>query len=276
MSFLMLTLVLISCEEQQLNHASARNITTEAQQIGDICYNCVHDENRRYESSSRNQTSCRFFQQFRSQGVPERPLRQALMFYENNRSQFQNQRYISIADYSQNSTQKRFYILDLQTGNVRREKVSHGSGMRNGVARGDSSHNGMLDRCHHGNNINDRTNMTRAGFFQTQNFYQSTNNLAGWPPIDRSGSNGLRMRGLSPGVNEEALDVGVVMHGAYYNDLGPRMGRSYGCPAFESSVASSVLSTIRGGSLYYSYTPQCQELQSIVERQVQGWERMCG
>jgi hypothetical protein len=225
--------------------------------------------------------ACQYFRRFREQGVPEEPLKQALLFYSQNRDRFENDRYISIADYTQNSRNERFYILDMQTGQVRSEKVSHGSGNRNGVKVGDPNHDGMIDRCHHGSDINDRTNMTRAGFFETRNFYSSAshkdirNGVLEWPNLDRNGNNGLRMEGLSPGVNDEAMSSGVVMHGAWYNDVSATMGRSYGCPAFESDVAPSVLNTIRGGSLYYSYTPRCERLHSMVENQVRGWEGMC-
>ncbi len=254
---------------------------------GNICYDCNHAQEASIREANQavGGSACRHFSKFKRAGVPEEPLKQALFFYEKNKGRFNNQRYISIADYSQNSSRKRFYILDMQTGNVRKEKVSHGSGSRGGVKAGDPNHDGMIDRCHHGSNINDRTNMTRAGFFVTRNFYNSTSHkdrksvggrsVLEWPNLDSNGNNGLRMAGLSPGVNDEALGSGVVMHGAWYNDVAATMGRSYGCPAFESDVAPSVLKTIRGGTLYYSYTPRCSQLHAKVENQVRGWQGMC-
>ena len=83
------------------------------------------------------------------------------------------------------------------------------------------------------------------------------------------------MQGLTPGVNDEAFVSGVVMHGAWYNDLGSVMGRSYGCPAFQSNVAAEVLNKIKGGSLYYSYTPICKELHQKVLEQINGWKSFC-
>lgn len=232
---------------------------------------------------------CQHYQRFLNAGVPSTPLKQALLFFQENKDKFSNQRYISIADYSQHSNNERFFILDMQTGEVRSEKVSHGSGNRGGVNRGDARDDGMIERCHHGNNINDRENMTRAGFFATANFYQSGGHTdydsrcgrqREWPYLDSNGNNGLRMEGLSPGANDEAMGSGVVMHGAWYNTDGCRsdsigMGRSWGCPAFDPDVAGEVLNTIRGGTMYYSYTPICTELHAIVERQVNGWQGMC-
>lgn len=250
--------------------------------VGNINYHCTDQSSdllqlARFSSSN----TCEHFNRFTRAGVPEIPLRQALYFYEKNKHKFSKQRYISIADYSQRSDKKRFFILDMETGEVRKEKVSHGSGSRGSVKAGDPNHDGMIDRCHHGNNIRDRENMTRAGFFVTRDYYQSSkhtrmrNGVREWPYLDSNNNNGLRMEGLTPGVNDEAMSSGVVMHGAWYNDVSNIMGRSYGCPAFESSVAPSVLSILRGGTLYYSYTPLCRELHSLVEKQIEGWEGMC-
>lgn len=224
---------------------------------------------------------CLQFETFKELGVPEKPLRQAFYFYHQNPDHFSDTRYITIADYTQNSTQKRFYMLDLETGTLRSEKVSHGSGHRRRVRHGDPDHDGMIDRCHHGDDLDDRTNMTRAGFFRTANLYRSTSHedmrgeVREWPYLDSQNNNGLRMEGLSPDVNDEAMSSGVVMHGAWYNDLAPTMGRSYGCPAFESDVATEVLPLIANGSLYYSYTPRCDGLHQRVLSQIPDWENFC-
>jgi len=195
-------------------------------------------------NNKSNGESCQFFNNFKRSGINEKALKQALFYFENNRNELSKQRYISIADYGKNSRDKRFYILDLQTGKVRKEQVSHGSGMRKvrgqKVRFGDPNHDGMLDRCHHKNNINDS----------------------------------MWLIGKSPGVNDEAKNKYVVMHGAIYNNA-IKMGRSYGCPAFKYDKAKSIINTIKEGSLYYSYIPQCEELQGLVDRQVRGWERMC-
>ena len=219
--------------------------------------------------------SCQFFDKFKAAGVNEKALKQALYFYEQNKDRFDKERYISIADYGMRSDESRFFILDMTTGIVTKEDVSHGSGNRNGRKIGDSSHDGRLNRCHHGNNINDRTNMTRGGFFSTSSLRNSPNHgPSSWPSLDNRGNDSMWMDGLSPGVNEEARGAYVVMHGASYNK-GGIMGRSYGCPAFRPERAAAVINRIKGGSLYYSYVPQCSSLQKRVDAQVAGWEGMC-
>ena len=268
---------------------SADRLNSEVSNPGDICYECDHSSNpvSRSRRTGRNSNLCRHYRKFKSSGVPEKALKQALYFHDKNSSKFGSSRYISIADYSASSSRKRFYILDLQTGRVQKERVSHGSGSR-GTGRyrtnskgrrveikdmvGDRNHDGMLDRCHHGSNHGDRKNMTRGGFFKTKNYYKSGSS---WPSLTPSGHNGMRMEGLSPNVNGEALGSGVVMHAADYNSNSGNMGRSYGCPAFTESVGKDVMSKIVGGSLFYSYVPQCGTLQGRVDRQVSGWQGMC-
>ena len=218
---------------------------------------------------------CIYYQGFLKAGVPKEPLQQALKFYT--QKQFSNDRYVSIADYTQSSTKKRFYLLDLETGVVQQEKVSHGSGAQNGKKYGDINHDGMLDACQrHGN----RTNMTRVGFFSTAELYFSFNHdskkgRTGWPDIQESGTryNGLRLKGLSSS-NKESYTRGVVMHEANYNKR-TKMGRSYGCPAFVPTKGKTIMHKIKEGSLFYAYAPQCASLMKAPLQQVKGWEFQC-
>jgi hypothetical protein len=217
---------------------------------------------------------CRAFNEFRRQGVPEAPLRQALFFLsrEPNHSQrdrqIRSRRYVSIADYSQNSRRERFYVLDLEQLTVKKDKVSHGTGS---VRRpGDRNHDGMLDSCGTTNSL------TRAGFFRADELYFSQNGrLRRWTMV-APGKNGLRLQGLSPGANWNSRDQGVVMHEARYNRSGNAvMGRSWGCPAFVPGRGAPIMRQISNGTLFYSYAPQCRPQMEPVLRQVAGWENFC-
>lgn len=197
----------------------------------------------------------RFYERFKRQGVPDAPLKLALEYFEKNRSTFENQNYISIADYSQNSRERRFYMLDMRTGEVLKEQVSHGSGKVNGVNHGDPDHDGMLDRCVHSNGST--RNMTRPGFFKTHVPYRSSQSF---PLVGRHKNmqyNGMRLIGLEA-RNRDALERGVVMHEANYNRKGAQMGRSFGCPAFAPGVAKNIFPNIMLGSLFYAHAPQCE------------------
>jgi hypothetical protein len=77
------------------------------------------------------------------------------------------------------------------------------------------------------------------------------------PYVGRNGYS-LRLRGLEPGVNDNAWARAIVMHGADYvsraiaSRLG-RLGRSHGCPAVPAAVARRIIDTLKGGSVVYAY-----------------------
>lgn len=245
--------------------------------------------------------SCQYYSKFLDAGVPKNALKQALAYYQKNKKKFKNKNFISIADYSQSSTKKRFYLLDLRSGKVTKEKVSHGSGSLNGVKFADatiknnkvvrsSSHNGMMKRCRipkkyavKGGKHNQWA-LTRPGFFKVSEFYMSyshdeTNKgRKGWPTMKANGKrrNGLRMDGLTKGVNNKARAQGVVMHEAYYN-TGKVMGRSFGCPAFPPKKGRDLMKKMSGGSLYYSYVPLdgCSSDYNKTLNDIKGWEQTC-
>lgn len=256
---------------------------------------------------SNKSRECRYFSKYVNAGVPKDILQQALTFYRKNKSKFKKP-IISMADYSANSKNKRFYIVNLETGEVQKHKVSHGSGYDKAtkLKYGDLNHDGMIDRCQ--NPKGSRSNMTRPGFFKTAELYWSNGSYSdkkrkythrqeinykknshgkvisrgenltyGWPTIKKRGSrlfNGLRMDGLSGSINDHARTRGVVMHGAYYNK-GSIMGRSYGCPAFTPQDSVGILNLLTGGSLYYSSVPACASDMKTVLKQVKGWQKTC-
>lgn len=217
------------------------------------------------------------YQSFLDQGVPKKPLEDALKFFEENQDKFENKNVISIADYSVHSSKKRFYLLDMKTGKVTKEVVAHGSGKRDGVRHGDPNHDGILDKCIHDapaccsmtpsspgydsnafkqcvmtNNC--RQNMTRTGFMKVKNPYTSSQSF---PALDNAGHNGVRIEGLD-WRNFDANAKGVVFHERWYvRGEGSVQGRSFGCPAFPPGKGAPLLKRMKGGSLYYSYAPQC-------------------
>lgn len=219
--------------------------------------------------ASNEPVICQKFRQFARAGVPSEPLRQALAFYDKRR---QSGRYVAIADYSQNSKRKRFYLLDLQTGTFKTEKVSHGGGNARWGNPGDPNHDGMLNKC------GDSDGLTRPGFYQTERYYMSFTGRFRWPLVNRRPPrNGVRIRGLTPGVNIDAESDGVVMHEAKYNSDGNTvMGRSHGCPAFVPGKGAPLFSKmVSDNSLLYSYAPVCTSQMSRVLSQVPNWQSFC-
>jgi hypothetical protein len=248
-----------------LDKASSARTRKQAQEAEDK----QAEEEARQPRRPASEFLCRAYDAFKAKGVPEQALKQALMFLNKNKDKFGSKRYLSIADYSQRSTKKRFYLLDLKTFGVTREKVSHGSGNGNS---GDPNHDGMLDRC--GGSGSDRT---RGGFFAAGDYYFSQKGRYKWPMLTKKPArNGLKLRGLTPGVNASAYSDGYVMHEAKYNSGGDAvMGRSNGCPAFIPGRGAPIVAKLQGGSLQYHYVPQCGEHHRQALKQVVGWESFC-
>ena len=257
---------------------------------------------------------CEHFEKYKSSGINEAALKQALFFYSKNQNLHQlKDDYILIADYSLNSSQKRFYILNLKTGEVQKERVSHGSGKitlyrstpTNPVDmyverhNGEKSHDGQFNQCQipeadltrinanraefNRGPIHSRENITRGGFFKTGSLYVSESHKKEnrspdrfhWYPL-KDDFNGVRLHGLTPKVNDQAFAHGVVLHEASYNHKhAPIMGRSYGCPAFEKGVLKKHFDSIIEGRLYFSYVPQCKEDTALIEDQIPGFKDLC-
>jgi len=143
---------------------------------------------------------------------------------------------LAVIDYSLPSTRQRLWVFDLPGGRLLyREHVAHGrnSGhdMTTSFSNVDGSHQSSL------------------GLFRTAETYVGGNGYS------------MRMDGLEPGVNDNARDRLIVMHGAPYVDPGQairqgRLGRSYGCPAVRSAVAREVIDVLKDGQLLFAYYPQ--------------------
>jgi hypothetical protein len=64
--------------------------------------------------------------------------------------------------------------------------------------------------------------------------------------------------GLDPGINDNALERAIVMHGADYvnadivHSLG-RLGRSLGCPALATDVAPRIIDLIKDGTVMFVF-----------------------
>lgn len=146
-----------------------------------------------------------------------------------------NQYLLSIADFSQPSTQKRLYIIDMKN----RKLLYHTY-----VAHGRNS--GREQATDFSNNP--RSNMSSPGFYRTENTYYGNNGYS------------LRLEGLEKGINDNAGPRAIVMHGAgYVNESMIRnqgyLGRSQGCPAIPPKLTRPIINTIKNGSCLFIYAP---------------------
>lgn len=145
-----------------------------------------------------------------------------------------NQRYVTIIDYTQPSSNRRMYVIDLYRGAVERHQVTHGSG------------SGDIDFAQYFSDTPGSL-ATSVGAFLT---------AASTDESERVGFR-LVLHGMES-TNENALARGIVMHGSWYASEGyfamnRRVGRSEGCPAIDPLTARRLLPRLAGGSLLYHY-----------------------
>ena len=144
-----------------------------------------------------------------------------------------NKSIIAIVDFSQPSTQKRLYVLDLQNYQVLFNTL---------VAHGRNS--GKEWATYFSNKAS--SYKSSPGFYITGQVY--------------SGSNGysMKLEGVENGINDKAMKRAIVMHGAdYVNEsfISSRgyIGRSQGCPAVPIKDARNIINTIKDGTCFYIY-----------------------
>lgn len=140
---------------------------------------------------------------------------------------------LTIIDFSKPSTEKRFYVIDLnKKKTLIKSYVAHGNKSGGNLATSFS------------NKLN--SHKSSLGFFLTEGTY--------------NGGNGYSMvlNGLETGINDKAKERSIVIHGANYvsssiiNTQG-RLGRSFGCPAIPKKINKKVIDTIKDGSVIYIY-----------------------
>lgn len=142
---------------------------------------------------------------------------------------------LTIIDYSLPSTSKRLWVVDLHRDKVLLNTVvSHGAQTGALYAKSFSDQPG--------------THKSSIGVFVTDQTYNGSHGMS------------LRLKGLERGFNANAYSRAIVMHGAWYanegiNSIGRGIGRSWGCPAIPARLASSIINTIKGGSVLVAYYP---------------------
>jgi hypothetical protein len=181
-------------------------------------------------------------------GLNRKAFEMAQQGYEKLREQgaLLNDNIISIIDFSLPSTEKRLYVVDLKNYQVLyKTYVAHGK--NSGTVMANSFSN------------KPSSNKSSLGFYKTLGTY-----------IGKHGYS-LKLQGLEKGINDNAYQRAIVMHGADYVDPRyiPRLGyigRSQGCPAVASREATPIINTIKDGSCLFIYSPNTtyQQRSSIL------------
>ena len=140
---------------------------------------------------------------------------------------------IGIADFSKPSSESRFHVVDLASGQVESHLVAHGRGS-------DPDHSGFLERF-----SNDfGSYATSSGTYTTGDYYHGKYGLS------------MKVRGLD-WSNNNAESRAIVIHNAWYAepdmiDLHGKLGRSEGCFAFSRASQWQVMSRLGGGRMIFA------------------------
>ena len=152
-----------------------------------------------------------------------------------------NKDVLTVIDFSQPSSKKRMYIIDVANAKVLYNTyVAHGKNTGLQYAEKFSNKNESLQ--------------SSLGFYVTKMTYSGKHGLS------------LRLSGKEAGWNDNAEQRAVVVHGAEYigssRANAAYMGRSWGCPAVPQAQASTVINMIKDGTTLFIYHPSASYLKS--------------
>jgi hypothetical protein len=149
--------------------------------------------------------------------------------------------YLYFVDYGLPSTAKRGYVFDMASLTIVDGPftVAHGRGSS-------TSQYGVPTRFSNASG----SNSTSLGLYVTKALYDFRGHSGGRVYT----SMGLRLDGVSTGFNDNALDRGVVAHGAPYV-TSSKAGRSEGCPAMEPARAKKLLPKLAQGAMVFLFAP---------------------
>jgi hypothetical protein len=140
---------------------------------------------------------------------------------------------MGIVDFSKPSSEARFHLVDIVSGQVESHRVAHGRGS-------DPSHSGFLERF-----SNDfGSYATSNGAYATGDYYDGKYGLS------------MKVRGLD-WSNYNAEPRAIVIHNAWYaeDDMIPlhgMLGRSEGCFAMSRDSQYAVMRKLAGGRMIYA------------------------
>jgi hypothetical protein len=140
---------------------------------------------------------------------------------------------LTIIDFSLASTIRRLWIIDLNEKAILLNSV---------VAHGRNSGELMASKFSN----RPESFQSSLGFYKTGETY-----------IGKHGYS-LRLDGLEKGVNDQARNRAIVIHGADYASeafakINGRLGRSLGCPALPTELSTKAINLIKDGSLLFVF-----------------------
>jgi len=170
-------------------------------------------------------------------GLSREAFNYAMAGYKSLRSagKLNNDKVLSIVDFSLASSKKRLFVIDLNNNKVLfNTYVSHGRNSGREVA---SQFSNQAE-----------SNKSSLGFYVTGDTYQGKHGFS------------LRLLGEEKGINDNANSRAIVMHSAaYVSEAAIKMqgfiGRSLGCPALPEALNKPIIDKIKNGSCLFLYSP---------------------
>lgn len=143
--------------------------------------------------------------------------------------------YLTIIDFGLSSKVKRMWIIDMN-----QKKILVNSLVAHGKNSGDDFANQFSNK--------NESNKSSLGFFATGESYQGKHGLS------------LKLDGLENGINSNARQRAIVIHGADYVSetfirLHNRLGKSQGCPAVPVELSKKIIQIIKDKSCLFIYHP---------------------
>ncbi len=145
-----------------------------------------------------------------------------------------NDAVISIVDFTKSSAEKRLFIIDLENQKLLfNTYVAHGQNSGKEFAR------------HFSNSLS--SYQSSLGFYVTTETYNGKHGYS------------LHLDGLEKGINSNADERAIVMHGAPYVSEGyirekGYIGRSWGCPAIPDKLTRPIVDKIKNGTCLFIYS----------------------
>lgn len=142
---------------------------------------------------------------------------------------------LTVIDFSMSSNKERLWVIDLDTNTIMfNSLVAHGRNSGDEYAAEFSNRPESFK--------------SSLGFYSTAEIYNGKHGMS------------LRLDGLEKGLNDNARERAVVIHGADYVSTSfirnnKRLGRSLGCPALPVELTSKIIQMIKDKSCLFIYHP---------------------
>jgi len=170
-------------------------------------------------------------------GIPEAAVNMAINGFNWLKSEnlLDNDSIITIIDFSSASGNRRFFVCD-----VKNKQIIKNTWVAHGIQSGESIAESFSNKH--------SSNKSSLGLYVTRETYEGKHGYS------------LRLDGMTEGLNDNARERAIVIHGADYvskdfiQETG-RLGRSFGCPALPSDEVNEIIDLIKEGSCLFIYHP---------------------